>query len=207
MRTLKSRFTLAVVVAVAAFSTMPLAGQAPALAPATTAQITTPMQEWGSNIGDDYFLANYQQLMAYWKKLDAQSDRLQVVEIGKTGWDRPQLMSIITAPANFARLDRYKDISRRLSQAQGLTDDQARDLAREGKAVVWIDGGLHASELLGAQQLMELVYQLVSRNDEETRRILNDVVIRDGDFGRVVSRFVRVERRTGDRGDRTRGRR
>ena len=39
------------------------------------AKITTPKQEWGHNIGDDYFLANYQQLLAYWKKLDAQSDR------------------------------------------------------------------------------------------------------------------------------------
>ena len=31
---------------------------------------------------------------------------------------------------------------------------------REGKAVVWIDGGLHASESVGSQQLMEMVYQI-----------------------------------------------
>ena len=58
-----------------------------------------------------------------------------------------------------------------------MTDDQARALAKEGKAVVWIDGGLHATEVLGAQQLGEIVYQMVSRNDDETRRILNDVII------------------------------
>ena len=40
-----------------------------------------------------------------------------------------------------------------LALAEGLTDDQARALAKEGKAVVWIDGGLHATETLGAQQL------------------------------------------------------
>jgi hypothetical protein len=42
---------------------------------------------------------------------------------------------------------------------------------------VWIDGGLHASEVLGAHQLMQLVYEMVSRNDPETVRILNDVMI------------------------------
>ena len=47
----------------------------------------------------------------------------------------------------------------------------------EGKAVVWIDGGLHANEVLGAQQLGEMVYQMVSRTDAETMRILNDVII------------------------------
>jgi hypothetical protein len=86
-------------------------------------------------------------------------------------------MAIISAPENLTQLDRYKDISRRLSLAEGLTDDQARALAVEGKAVVWIDGGLHASEVLGAQQLIETVYQLVSRSDAETLRFLRDVIV------------------------------
>ena len=102
---------------------------------------------------------------------------MQVVEIGKTAEGRPQLMAIVTAPENFKKLDRYKEIARRLALADGVTEDQARALAREGKAVVWIDGGLHATEVLGAHQLIETVYQLVSRNDPETLRILNDVII------------------------------
>src|SRR5262245_46224791 len=140
-------------------------------------QITSPREEFGHNFGDDYFLANYQQISAYWRKLDAQSDRMVVKEIGKTAEGRPHLMAIVTSPENQRQLARYQDISRRLGFAETLTDEQARVLAREGKAVVWIDGGLHASESLGAQQLGEMVYQMVSRNDEETLRILNDVVI------------------------------
>src|SRR5205823_2206619 len=50
-------------------------------------------------------------------------------------------------------------------------------LAEEGKAVVWIDGGLHASEVLCAQVLIEMLYQMVSLNDPETLRFLDDVVI------------------------------
>jgi hypothetical protein len=143
----------------------------------TVSTITSPRQEFGAAIGDDYFLATYTQLQAYWRKLDRESDRMQLVDIGRTEEGRPQWMAVISAPENLRRLDRHRDVSRRLALAEGLSDDQARELARDGKAVVWIDGGLHADEVLGAQQLIELVYQLVSASDEETERVLRDVIV------------------------------
>ena len=121
-------------------------------APAKT--ITTPKQQFGHDIGDDYFLANYTQLTEYWKKLATESDRMKLVSIGKTAEGRDQYMAIISSPENMKKLERYRDIARRLALAQGLTDEQAHALAKEGKAVVWIDGGLHATEVLGAHQLM-----------------------------------------------------
>ena len=54
----------------------PAAAAKPAAAQPTVAKVTSPMAEWGHNIGDDYFLANYQQLTAYWKKLEKESPRL-----------------------------------------------------------------------------------------------------------------------------------
>jgi hypothetical protein len=146
--------------------------------PAQTAHhITTAQEALGFDIGDDYHLANYTQLTAWWQKLATESDRMKLVEIGKTEEGRPEWMAILTSAENQKHLARYKEIARRLALAEGLTDDQARALAHEGKAVVWIDGGLHASEVLGAHQLMQLVYEMVSRNDPETTRILNDVII------------------------------
>jgi len=145
--------------------------------PAAAAAVTSPKAQFGFSVGDDYQLVNYKQLAAYWKRLDAESDRLSLVEIGKTAEGRTMLMAIITSPANHARLDRYKDIARRLALAEGLTDEDARRLAAEGKAVVWIDGGLHATEILGSQQLVELVWRMVSRDDAETLRILDDVIL------------------------------
>ncbi len=139
--------------------------------------ITSPMAQWGHAIGDDYFLVDYQQAWQYWHQLARESPRLTLTDIGKTSEGRPMMMAIVTSPANHARLARYQDISRRLSLADGLAEAQARALAREGKSVVWIDGGLHANEVLGAQQLVELVYQMVSRNDAETRRFLDDVIL------------------------------
>ena len=142
----------------------------------TPEKITTPKEFLGSNIGDDYFVANYTQLEGYWKKLASESNRMKLVDIGLTAEGRHQWMAIITAPENLKRLDHYKEISARLAHAEGLTDDQALALAREGKAIVWIDGGLHASETVGSQQLMESVYQMLVRNDAETQRFLNDTI-------------------------------
>jgi hypothetical protein len=139
--------------------------------------VTTPRQQFGAGIGDDYFLATYSQLEQYWQTLDRESDRMRLVDIGLTAEGRHQWMAVITAPVNLTALDRYRDISKRLALAEGLDDDQARVLAAEGKAVVWIDGGLHADEVLGAQQLVELVYQLTSRSDPETLRILRDTIV------------------------------
>jgi hypothetical protein len=140
-------------------------------------KITSPKEQWGQNIGDDYFLTNYTQLEEYFKKLDYESDRMKLVEIGKSAEGRTMYLAIITSPENQLKLDQYKNISRRLTLNQGLTDEEARALAKEGRAVVWIDGGLHATEVLGAQQLIETVYQLVSLNDPETMRFLDDVIV------------------------------
>ena len=68
--------------------------------------MTTPLQEFGHNFGDDYFLANYKQLAAYWQKLDRESDRMVLQSIGKTAEGRDQLMAIVTSPENHKNLAR-----------------------------------------------------------------------------------------------------
>jgi hypothetical protein len=53
--------------------------------------ITTPHEALGANFGDDYFLANYRQISSYWRTLAKESDRMRLVEIGKTAEGRPHL--------------------------------------------------------------------------------------------------------------------
>ena len=139
--------------------------------------VTTPEQQFGHEIGADYQLVNYTELYEYFQKLSEESDRITVEDIGLTEEGRPQVMAVITSPANHADLDRYRGISRRMAKAAGVSEEEARRLAQEGKAVVWIDGGLHATEVLGAHQLIELVYRMASRSDPETLRILDDVIL------------------------------
>ncbi len=140
-------------------------------------RVTTPEQQFGYEIGADYELVNYTELYEYFGRLAAESDRMTVEDIGLTQEGRPQVMAVITSPANHADLDRYRDISRLMAKADGTSEEEARLLAQEGKAVIWVDGGLHATEVLGAQQLIELVYRMVSQSDAETLRILDEVIL------------------------------
>ena len=104
-----------------------------------SAQSVTPLEEhFGHEIGADYQLSNYTQHMAYWHTLERESDRVVLDEIGRTAEDRPQMMAIVTSPANQARLEEYRQISRRLALVEGLDEAAARELAAEGKAVIWI---------------------------------------------------------------------
>jgi hypothetical protein len=173
------------------FITTILAGATITLAPATGAMalaettvsataataITTPHQAFGFDIGADYSLINYTQAQSYWNLVDTQSDRVKVVSIGKTAEGRDQMMAIVSSPENMANLDRYKEIARRLARAENLTEAEAQALAGEGKPIVWIDGSLHSTETVGAQQLTETLYQLASKTDAETTRFLDDLVI------------------------------
>src|SRR5437667_12880047 len=94
-------------------------------------KVTSPKEFFGHNIGDDYWLATYDQFVDYWHKIDAESDRMQVFEIGKSAEGRPQLAAVITAPENFKKLDRYKEIARKLALADGVSESDARARATE----------------------------------------------------------------------------
>lgn len=163
--TLKSCLSLSLAVAVSSCI---------ATAQSPRPNVSTPKSVIGFNMGDDYMLANYDQIETYLKKIATESDRMKLVDIGPTEEGRHQYMVIVTSPENLKKLDRYKEISEKLAHADGLTDAQAHALAEEGKSVVWIDGGLHASETVGFTQLVEAIYELNSFTDAETMRFLND---------------------------------
>ena len=139
--------------------------------------VPSPKSHFGFNIGDNYQLANYTQTESYLQKLAAASNKMKLQSIGTTEEGRTQYMVIVSDPANLAKLAKYKSISQQMARAEGLSDAEAHQLANEGKAVVWIDGGLHANEVLGIHQWIETLYQILSRNDDETKRILKSTII------------------------------
>ena len=143
----------------------------------TQNQATSPEEQFGFEIGTDYELINYEELHEYWIKLAGESDRMVLDTLGLTEEGRPHIQAIITSPDNHRNIDRYREISRRMAKAEGVSPSEALELAEEGKAIVWIDGGLHATEVLGAHQLTELVYRMNANSDDETLRILNDVIL------------------------------
>ncbi len=144
---------------------------------ANAATITPPGEAFAQNPGSDYFLADYTAYEAYLKTLASQSDRMKLVDIGKSEEGRTQWVAIVSSPANLAKLDHYKSIAKRLAKAEGLTKEEAAKLAAEGKAIVWIDAGMHATEVVTSQGQIQVLYRLLSQNDPETLRHLDDVIV------------------------------
>ncbi len=141
-------------------------------------QIPTPESVLGFRAGADFHLATYDQSLEYFRRLDDASDRLQLMEVGRTSEGRRWHVALISSAENLANIERYKEISRRLAHPKGLTDEEARNLALEGRAIVHIDGGLHATEVAGHQHTPQLAYDLVSGSDDpEVRAILENVIL------------------------------
>jgi hypothetical protein len=140
------------------------------------AAVPTPREHLGFTPGDDYKLADTTQIYGYFQKLAASTDRIRLVEFGKSSLGKPMYIAFLSEAANLQRLDRWREISRRL--ALGVpTESEARTLANEGKAIVWIDSGLHASEVAPAQHAPELAWRIVTGEDAETRAIRQNVIL------------------------------
>lgn len=170
-----SRFVAAALAAAfAAVAMLPTAGAAQR----STAAIPTPESVIGFPVGTDYKLFTYDQSIDYFKRLAAAAgSRVKLITVGKTSFGKTWTAVIISSPANLARLDALKEINQKLAHPASLTDAQARQLAKDGRAFVDISGGLHASEIAGSQHTPQVAYELLSRaNEPEMKAILDSTV-------------------------------
>ena len=151
-------------------------GLAQRAAPAAV-KVPSPEDVFGFQVGADYKLASHEQIVDYFTKLDAASDRIVVETIGKSSEGRPMIMAVISSEANIKNRARYQEIARRLAITRGVDEAQARALAKEGKAIVWIDGGLHATEVAGAQHTPELAWWLVTSESDEAKRVRENTIL------------------------------
>ncbi|HEX2455056.1 MAG TPA: M14 metallopeptidase family protein [Vicinamibacterales bacterium] len=142
-----------------------------------SSSLPTPESVLGFKPGADFKLATYDESIAYFQKLDAASDRMTLVEVGPTSTGHPWYFALVSSPANLANVEKYRQIAQRLAHPEGLTDDEAHQLAAEGRAFVHIDGGLHASEVAGAQHTIQLAYDLLAHADDPKIKPIFDNVI------------------------------
>ena len=135
----------------------------------------SPAEIFGFNPGDDYKLASYEQMETYYRQLAAESDRVELREIGESALGRPLFLLTISSPENLANQDRFKSISAQLARAS-VAGEEAERLAVEGKAVVWIDGGLHATEVAHGQMTSQLAHRVATEESAEMRQIRENVI-------------------------------
>lgn len=140
-------------------------------------RVPTPEEVLGFKVGADYHLATYEQAVEYFKALEKASSRIKVFEMGKTEMGKPMIYAVITSEENMGKLEHYKEISKRMAKAKGLTDEEAKSLAAEGKAIVLIGAGMHASECAPAQGNIQFAYEMVTSEDAQYRLIRENTIL------------------------------
>ncbi len=148
------------------------------LAPLGAAQekVTSPPEFFGHEVGADRKIARWDRIIDYFGRLEKESSKLKVINMGPSTEGNPFLLVIISSPHNLASLDRLQEINAKISDPRGFAESEVKKLANEGRAVICQSMSLHATEIGGTQMAPELAYDLVSRTDEETQRILDNVV-------------------------------
>jgi hypothetical protein len=149
--------------------------------PSAQRDVPAPQSVIGWEPCADYKLATYEQIEDYFRKLAAAAPaRMKLVEMGKTSEGRTQVLGVISSEDNIRQLGRYKDIARALALGRNgdrpLTDEQARGLSREGKAIVWIDFGLHSTEVAHGQTAPLVAFKAVTEDSEEMKFIRDNVI-------------------------------
>ena len=104
------------------------------------------------------------------------SDKMRLVELGKTSEGRPYIALFISSPANIVKLDHHRQINARLADPRGLSEAEGKKLAAEGRAVVIQSFALHSSEVAASQTAAEFVYDSLTRTDTESQQILDNVI-------------------------------
>ena len=110
--------------------------------------------------------------------MDAASDKVKVQEIGKTTLGKPLIVAFISSADNIKNLEKYKQINQKLANPNLLKDlAESKNLIKQGKTIVSISCSIHSTEIVASQMSMNLAYELASKNDEDTKQILDNTIL------------------------------
>ena len=138
-------------------------------------QIPSPEEVIGFQMGADYKIADYTEITDYLKLLDEKSDRVQIQQIGTSVLGKPLYLLFISSAENLKNLEKWRTISEKLSRAR-IDEKEALKLSQEGKAIVWIDGGIHSTEKAATQFPPELAYMVATEETPEMQKIRENVI-------------------------------
>ncbi len=159
----------------------PLIAGAITLAILTNAQaqtVATPESVLGFRPATARKIADWEQIVGYFHRLDEGSERIAVREIGKSTLGQPMIAAFISDPANIKDLDMYRAISAKLADPRTVSGDaELRELLRKGKTIVSISCSIHSTEIVASQMSMNLAHELATAEDEDTREILRNVIL------------------------------
>ncbi|MDQ1281068.1 MAG: hypothetical protein QG670_2332 [Thermoproteota archaeon] len=139
-------------------------------------KVTSPEEFFGFEMGSDKKMARWDKIVEYFKVLTKESDKITVENMGPSTEGNPFLLVTISSAKNLRNINRIREVNAKISDPRGYAEKEVASLIKEGKAVICQSMSLHASEIGGTQMAPELAYDILTRDDEETTRILDNVV-------------------------------
>src|SRR5690606_24161405 len=147
-------------------------------ATAAFAQAPSPNSVLGFTPGDDRKIADWNQIVDYFHKLDRASSRVLVKEIGRSTNGAPIIVAFISDSGNIKRLDKYRQINARLADPRTISsEEELSKLVKDGKTIVAISCSIHSTEIVASQMSMNLAYELATAKDSATEEILDNTIL------------------------------
>ncbi|HJQ68840.1 MAG TPA: M14 family metallopeptidase [Blastocatellia bacterium] len=145
---------------------------------AAQANLPSPRAALGFEPGEDRKLADWSQIVDYFKRLDAASPRVSVHQLGVSTERRPFIVAIISSEKNIENLPRIRQAQAALADPRRIASPQERrQLIAETPAIVAITCSIHSTEIVASQMSMQLAYNLASDDSASTREILASTVL------------------------------
>jgi Zinc carboxypeptidase len=137
---------------------------------------TRPAEFFGFEPGSDRNLFNYEQLIEYLQKLDGESDRIHMEEIGASPMGRPMYITFISSEENISKLEELKKINRELALNPNLNEKELETMVRDGKTFVVATLSMHSSEVAPTQSAPLIAWDYASTSDSKKQEWLSNVV-------------------------------
>ncbi len=138
--------------------------------------VTNPEEFFGHKLGADRKIARWDKIVEYFNKLQEESPRIKVVNMGPSTEGHPFLAVFISSEKNLNNMDRLQEVNKEIANPGDKEEEEIQELVEEGKAVAIQSMSLHATEIGGTQMAPELAYDLITRGDEEAKRIRDNVI-------------------------------
>lgn len=143
-----------------------------------SATVPSPAKILGYPVGTPDKLTYTKDQYRYYRELEKATPRVKTfVAPEKSEQGREQMLVVVSDEANLAKLARYKEITAKLSDPRGMTDEIARQLESEGKAIYWLSGSIHSTETGSPEMLMELAYRLAVEDSPMIEAIRKNVIV------------------------------
>lgn len=134
--------------------------------------IEPPEQALGLGADETRRLPGWAQLLRYYRRLDQQSEWLEIREMGRTSLGRPQVALFVSAPQNLRDLETLGANRRRAARAEPA----AREMARE-RVFLLVTAGMDPTEVSGTLAATKLLHRLLTERTSKVTRILEEVVV------------------------------